>query len=177
MVACPSCWIIHLVPLVVSLRYIPSFSVLRLWFCYYYTISFFLLFNVYGFSSFHIYPVTYLFLLITRGHGYSFINIPFYCFLIILCYGLLVGLFTCLTNNHAFRSFILVFLCYMIHSSMFTLHPVYESCFTSARSLFSDHTYHICIRLVVVGRSSILPTFSCTKALAFPSPFLSSVDS
>ena len=76
-----------------------SFSLLRLWFCYYYTISFFL---------------------ILLGYGY-----------------------------HAFRLFIVVFLCYMIHSSMFILHPVYESCFTSARSLFSHHTYHICIRLVV----------------------------
>ena len=28
--------------------------------------------NVYGYSSFHIYPVTYLSLLITRGHGYFF---------------------------------------------------------------------------------------------------------
>ena len=56
-----------------------------------YIISFFLLSNVYGFSSFHIYPVTYLFLLITRGHGYSFINIPFYCFLILLGYGFLVS--------------------------------------------------------------------------------------
>ena len=33
-------------------------------------ISFFHLFNVYGYSSFHVYPVTYLSLLITRGHGY-----------------------------------------------------------------------------------------------------------
>ena len=51
------------------LRYVLSFCLLRLWFFYYYTISFPVLFNLYGYSSFHIYPVTYLSLLITRGHG------------------------------------------------------------------------------------------------------------
>ena len=40
-----------------------SFSLLRLWFCYYYTISFCLLPNVYGYSSFHVYPITYLILI------------------------------------------------------------------------------------------------------------------
>ena len=43
---------------------------LRTWFLSYLLLI--PLFNVYGYSSFHIYPAIHLFLLITRGHGYFF---------------------------------------------------------------------------------------------------------
>ena len=66
------CWSIHPVPLVVSLRYVLSFffiKIMVLLVLHHLVLSFI---NVYGYSSFHIYPVTYLSLLITRGHGYFF---------------------------------------------------------------------------------------------------------
>ena len=96
---------------------------------------------------------------ITCGHGYFIINIPFHYFLILLGYGFLV-------SQTAMPFVYLSLFCLMLYDTFIHVHPA--SCI---RVLF--HFSSSCTR---AWSFLHLTYISCTKALAFPSPFLTSVD-
>ena len=137
--------------------------------CMYYTILFVPLFNIYGYSCFHIYPVTclsrYIFILINHSWLWLF---PLLIHHSAISYQPLSD--TAILVHLAFFLYYDTFIDVHLASCMYT---------SSTRCYFLTTPITLVLGWLftfVVGRSSILPTPHVLKALAFPSAFITSVD-